>query len=1059
MTDESLSVSTPEVDAEVDTWAWAREDAQENTVVPSSEHVLAIVVTRNGAAWLPAALAGLEAQTRRPERILVVDNGSDAETAAVIASAKKAQRIHGVVEGRPEWGFGAAVAAAVEADPRHADGWLWLLHDDAVAAPECLANLLVAVAQDPTIDVTGPKLLLPSRRAAGRQISELGVSIAESGERELALDPGEIDQGQHEASATLGVSTCGMLVRASTFASLGGFDPAVPLFRDGVEFGWRANLAGHRVVTTPSAVMTHRQVGRAGARPGVTGSPTVRDRAYGMLVVAAHHRGIGGPVAAIRLMLGSLLRALFYLLGKAPSRALDELRALRMFVGMTKPAHALRARINALGADAAARKRVAALRPRRLAWLVAAWGGLLVWLSDFWTDTFGPGSDDTTLDDLIGDDFAGGRGRTSRRPWALSLALVLLVVAFGSVVAGRKLLGLGHLASTRLLPAQDTLAALLRDYTSPIPGAPGQVPPPWLGFVGVGSVFTFGQPEWFVTVVFMAAVPAAALAAHLFLRRLANDRRTRLVGAIAYGLLPVLTGGVNRGDLGLVVTAVVLPLLGMAVLAWRRRGTGSVESWRGPFAVGLGLTILASFNPVVWLLGAAAGVAAAVRAGRIHAMRIGVALLVPLVLLSPWIPTLAAHPGRLLTGFDPTLDGVAPVSTLGLLVGRAPGIGLPPLWLSILFFATIWLLGLAGLYLRAHAARGWALLSLGGLATAVVVTRFLVTVPATDDRVRPAAGMFVIICFGALIALVVEGWDHIQARLATRAFGTLHVASLVALAVAIIASVAGLGWWMVGGETTGIHRTTMSNVPAFARQTQASGQGLRTLLVDLSDGRPVWTWLEGDGNRLGDTERGEAFGGDVAARERVADVVADLASGRPSQEVSTSLVQLGIGHVGVANASDEVLATVAALPGLAQVTADEHGRVWRVTAMRSRAMIVSGTDIVAIPENGARIETGPAERRLVLAEPVDARWRLTVDGHAVEPVTVEGDPRQWFALGSRAGEVRWELQGHAWWAWLQFVAFAAVCVLAAPALRRTQQRDPEAFARRAARLDSDEVTA
>ena len=45
---------------------------------------------------------------------------------------------------------------------------------------------------DRTIDVTGPKLLLPRRRQAGQQISEVGVSISGTGRRDLQLESGEM---------------------------------------------------------------------------------------------------------------------------------------------------------------------------------------------------------------------------------------------------------------------------------------------------------------------------------------------------------------------------------------------------------------------------------------------------------------------------------------------------------------------------------------------------------------------------------------------------------------------------------------------------------------------------------------------------------------------------------------------------------------------------------------------------------------------------------------------------------------------------------------------------
>ena len=182
--------------------------------------------------------------------------------------------VDAVYSGKRSFGFGAAVKSALRQDRRATSGqrddertdddvapdrsddshWLWLLHDDAARRRTRSTGCSPTWPPTRTIDITGPKLLLPRRRQAGQQISEVGVSISGTGRRELQLDPGEIDQGQRDQPhARLGVSTCGMLVRTAVWNDLDGLDPAIPVFRDGVEFGWRAHLNGYRVVTTPSA--------------------------------------------------------------------------------------------------------------------------------------------------------------------------------------------------------------------------------------------------------------------------------------------------------------------------------------------------------------------------------------------------------------------------------------------------------------------------------------------------------------------------------------------------------------------------------------------------------------------------------------------------------------------------------------------------------------------------------------------------------------------------------------------------------------------------------------
>ncbi len=57
---------------------------------------------------------------------------------------------------------------------------------------------------------------------------------------------------------------------------MAGFDPALPLFRDDIDFGWRANLAGHRVVICSRAVVRHARAATIGRRRIACGPPQPR---------------------------------------------------------------------------------------------------------------------------------------------------------------------------------------------------------------------------------------------------------------------------------------------------------------------------------------------------------------------------------------------------------------------------------------------------------------------------------------------------------------------------------------------------------------------------------------------------------------------------------------------------------------------------------------------------------------------------------------------------------------------------------------------------------------
>ena len=55
----------------------------------------------------------------------------------------------------------------------------------------------------------------------------------------------------------LSVSTAGALIRRDVFEELGGLDRNLALFRDDVDFGWRARTAGHSVIAATNAVAFH----------------------------------------------------------------------------------------------------------------------------------------------------------------------------------------------------------------------------------------------------------------------------------------------------------------------------------------------------------------------------------------------------------------------------------------------------------------------------------------------------------------------------------------------------------------------------------------------------------------------------------------------------------------------------------------------------------------------------------------------------------------------------------------------------------------------------------
>ena len=1057
-----------------DPWSWAAQEpvpAAERDV--SSAHVTAVLVAFDAARWLRATLDGLEALVRRPDRLIAIDNGSDDATGTLLERAQDRGLLHAVYRGRRGSGFGDAVRSALEQDrastspesgtrlPRpdagHESRWLWLLHDDAIPAPDALQQLL-AHALGEGVDITGPKLLLPRRRQAGQQISEVGVSISGTGRRDLGVDVGEIDQGQRDEPAErLGVSTCGMLLQTAVWDDLDGLDPALPVFRDGVELGWRAHLNGYRVVTTPRAEMTHRQVGRAGLRPrGVTGRrPGRLDRLLGMLVVAGHAPTRALPLVWLRLVWSCLVHAVGYLVGKVPGRALDEVLALASFVAHPGRIRALRRRTATIEPAPGTAEVVQTLRPPWWSSLRVAAEAVNGAVSDRYRSVAGE-VEGTSLDELTGDDFGTVAEDRARNPWLSPVVLTLLLTVVASLVAARGVLGTGSLAGPALLPAPDTLGALWGSVWDPVPGAPGQTSPPWLVLAAVASTVLAGRPEWFTTLMVCAVVPLALLVAYPVVRRVVTDRRLRLWVALTYALLPALLGGTNQGRLSLSVVALTVPLLAVAVRALVLRRVRTPEAWRGAWGAGVALLVLVSFEPSLMVLALVSGAAGAVALRRTPRKigRIGIALGLPLVVLLPWWPSLILEPGRLLVGPDAALQGApAAAEVWQLVLGRDVGPGLPPLWLGAVVFGVVWAFALGGLVRRADrrlVVICW-FTALAALALAVALSRLVVPVPPLGTEVRPWVGPHLLIAFGALALGGAVGLDGLTRDVGRRSFSWLQPAAVLGgLAVALV-TVGGAAWWVWAGVTGPVDRVGLAALPPYVRNAMVGDTRARVLAVDLEGDGARFAVLADRQQRLGDADRGGTFGGSTAAQQEAGDLVVRLVAGTADSDITPQLTGLGVGFVWVRGATEEERARIDNTPGLGAASGDDGATVWRLEPAVSRGVLVDGGTRTPLAGSTLVVPPGGEGRQLRLRDAADRRRRATLDGRPLSPV--DAGWQQAFAVPAAGGQLAWSLPSVShWFLPAQGLVVLVACVLAAPAVRRPEVRDPTTSARRAATL-------
>ncbi|MBY8887795.1 glycosyltransferase [Streptomyces sp. PTM05] len=1059
--------------------------------------VTAVLVAHDGARWLPDALSGLLGQERPVQDVVAADTGSADDTARLLTESLGADRVLHLAR---RTGFGTAVAEALRATPpvtpdrlpylTDANGWnraagawdddardgdpvqwLWLLHDDCEPAPDALAQLLRVADSTPSAVIIGPKLRSWYDR---RALLEVGVSIARSGRRWTGLERREQDQGQHDqVRQVLSVSSAGMLVRRDVWERLGGFDRRLPLMRDDVDFCWRAQAAGHTVLVAPDAVLRHaeaasrerRAVDCAGRTPH---NPHRVDKSGAVYTLLANTRGALLPYVAARIVIGTLLRTIGYLVGKVPVQALDEVTGLLGV--LLRPGRVLAAR----------RERgKPAVEPAELRPLFPPPGATVrVTVEQVYSNISGraeadsssagrhgggmesgPGDDDA--DFLEVEQFARLR-RIAHKPGPMLFVVLLLV----SLIACRDLLGGGSLAGGALLPAPSGASDLWGAFTGAwhaVGTGDTQAAPPYLAMLAIASSVLFGSTGLALTLLLVCSVPLAGVTAYFASRPLVESRLLRAWGSIAYAFLPAATGALAGGRLGTAVLAVLLPLMARAAVAASglTGAPGSRPSWRSAWAYGLLLTVTTAFTPIVWPLAVGLAVAALALRGLRgqggllvpQALRLLAALATPVVVLAPWSLTLLAHPSFFLREAGLTYRG-GTASALDLAVLSPGG---PKATAGLLLIGLV----LAGFAALLRGDRRLAVLTAWTVALAGLVA-------AAAQNHYDWAGSPTLVYGFALIAAAVVGAEGAQERISASGFGWRQpVAALIVLAAAVAPLIAAADW-MYNGAAGPLERTSATQVPAFVAEEASTSDQPRTLVLDGDPGHVRYSLVRGAGAQIGDGELTAEAGRDTGLDA----VVANLVAGSGADQTS-ALGDYAIGYVLLQpGAPADMSRILDGTPGLNRLSQAGGTALWRVSQDVARVTITTPKGATGPAAGPVLVSSGKVEAHTTIPSGADGRvlrvadtaapgWHATLDGKPLTATTVDGWA-QGFRLPAQGGHLDLTYDApftHTAWLAAQGLLALVVIVLALPGRRREIDDDlpEEALAAAAAAVPAQPV--
>ena len=1015
------------------------------------ERVLAILVTRADDPHLDGVLRGLQSQDLRPNRLIIAIVGESST-----AVSGRLRRFPDLTEGDapqvvtvPQAAtFSEAVNLALDGD----EPWIWLLHSDGAPQRSCLDRQLRLANSSSKIGAVGAKQVAWEDH---RDLLEVGIRATRSARRVPEIEPDELDQGQlDDRQDVLGVGSVAMLVRREALDGIGGLDPALGPYGDGLETSRRLWAGGWRVLVEPRAVAAHARTSLSAPT-----NATFSRRRAGQLY---------NSVLAAPLLLAPLLW-LGYLLA-APVRALGRL--------VTKDTHHVLPELAGAGRFIA--KLPALIRARRrLSRATNVSGSVLRTLEDSPMDVWRAKrqvrrsqEEAKAMEDMPDPLVLREREilRRSTRGWAVVTLAISVVV---SLVGLLPLVGRGVLTGGALLPDvsgfRDIAAMAASSWLPTGDGVAAPLDALWLvasPLVAVSAPLG-GSLGAVASALIMVAIPLAALVAYWAAGRMTKSGILRCGTAILWAFSPPLLGAVETGHVAGIVWHVLAPaLVARALDSWlspslRAVGASSlilaVMSAAAPFTLVLTIPIVA--------------VAVTRRAWRWLWIPVpALVLLAPTLIAAARVPQgwkiLFASPGNPVAG-EPTplsLLTLSPVGTASFGDLERPEVLLPSMGVALLL-----LLAAASLLRGRRRARiigGWAAFAVGMAWAVGCSLTGLATIPSVPDQqvVTAWTGMALSLAALGLWVCLINAAHGMRFQLRQHGFGWLHLGAGLLAVTFLVGVFAPVGSWAVHSlkrETGMLAGAPAAPVPAVALAEQNSDTRSRVLeLVPGNDGI-VASILRGPGRQLHEQSMLTGLmnvAGDRSglneARQHLALAVADVSGASEGTAAAVGEHAVSIVFVPMGNDADAVsrkvlMTELNGLGGLEFVTENSTGAFWRVrtgrdavdAASTSRLRVEDATGIVSLPSGkiGVRMEvaTGDQGRTLVLAERADNGWHASLDGEELR--VVEHGWRQAWELPAHGGElvirhgasVPWVLIG-------QFLTMTTALVLALPTRRRKQ---------------------
>ena len=771
--------------------------------VPS---VLAVLVTRNGAAWLPRALRSLARQTHERFGVLAVDNASTDGSAEMLERSLGAKR---VIRTERNLGFAGAIRRVLNIPAVQSVDFLLLLHDDVALAPSAVARLVEEAERVSGAAVVGPKVL----DWDGQVLLEVGFSADRFGAPHSPVEEGELDQGQYDAPReVLFVSSAVMLVSREALQRVG--PPDERLSAPGLDLCWRIRLAGYRVLVTPRAVAVHRMARGRGERPGGVVRPRYEAERAAMAAMLVNYRPWTlAWILPLSVLLG-LGRIVLSLLGRRFERAGEAVAAWGWNLAHLPGTIARRARA----------QRVRRVSDREMARFMSPAGSRVQrWATQASGVLVGRRAAQVEEGEELGAPPLRKRVASvvADHPVAVAWigAAVVTLVSFREVLFASTIEG----GAMPVFPpdAASFFGAFAASWRQTGFGGP-ELASPALIPLGVGSVLALGNPELLGRLLVALGPVAAGVSCYVAARRLGLRAGAGVVAALSYAVAAPVLWAASEGRVSVIVLLVALPIVvSRLVEGFAPAGPTRPMAWT--VGTGMALAVATAFQPSAWIaVGLAVAPLAVIperRGSRIRGLLLAAAVaVVAALLLLPFLVTLAD------AGAGPAAPARARfVDLLRLTPGPGPGSGLTAIFLPVA--------GALGFAVAGERRAAWRSLIVAATGIPLAWLAAAGRLPSAVGEPVPylAAAAF---WLALLVGLGVAGMPHGVRR---AAFGTPQIVAAVTTVVLVL----GVGGQVVrvlaGGWAVGEDRVA----PAWPVVTSTEPEvPFRVLWLAEDDGLP-----------------------------------------------------------------------------------------------------------------------------------------------------------------------------------------------------------------------------